>query len=91
MPRTRTSGQGRKVGSKNHATQDVRLAIAEFAKANAEHIGEWLALIPDPAKRMDLYLRAIEYHIPKLARTETSGPDGGPVKHEYSWAKSEES
>jgi len=35
---------------------------------------------PDPAKAADLYLRAIEYHIPKLARTELTGKDGGALE-----------
>jgi hypothetical protein len=37
----------------------------------------WLSSIDDPAKKLDLYLRAIEYHIPKLARSEVSGLNGG--------------
>jgi len=57
----------------------VREAIAEFARANVDHMSEWLEAIPDPARRLDLYLRAIEYHIPKVARTEVTGADGGPL------------
>lgn len=57
-------------------TADVREAIAVFAAANVEQMGEWLNAIDDPAKKMDLYLRAIEYHIPKLARQEHTGKDG---------------
>ena len=45
----------------------------------------WLAGIDDPAKKLDLYLKAIEYHIPKLARSEVSGPDGGPVETVCRW------
>jgi hypothetical protein len=69
---------GRPKGSPNKATKDVRAAIAVFAEANAEHMGEWLLAVDDPAKRLDLYLRALEYHIPKLARQEHTGKDGGP-------------
>jgi hypothetical protein len=61
---------GRQPGTPNKATRDVRAAIAEFASANVGRMGEWLTEIDDPAKRFDLYLRAIEYHIPKLQRTE---------------------
>ncbi len=79
---------GRPKGSPNKATAAVREAIAVFAEGNAHKLQEWLDDIamgvggnkPDPAKAADLYLRAIEYHIPKLARTEMTGPDGGPVQ-----------
>ena len=79
---------GRPKGSPNKATAAVREAIAVFAEGNAHKLQEWLDDIamgvggnkPDPAKAADLYLRAIEYHIPKLARTEMTGVDGGPVQ-----------
>lgn len=70
---------GRPKGSPNKATKDVREAIAVFATAHAESMGEWLTAVEDPAKRLDLYLRALEYHIPKLARQEHTGKDGGAV------------
>ena len=66
-------------GSPNKATADVRAAIASFASANVGQMGEWLNAIEDPAKKMDLYLRAIEYHIPKLGRTELTGKDGADI------------
>lgn len=34
---------------------------------------------PNPAKAFELFQSVVEYHIPKLARTEVSGKDGGPV------------
>lgn len=63
---------GRKKGTTNKVTRDVREAIAVFAQENVERMGEWLNQIEDPAKRMDLYLRALEYHVPKLSRAEVS-------------------
>ena len=82
------SNIGRPKGSPNKATAAVREAIAVFAEGNAHKLQEWLDDVamgvggnkPDPAKAADLYLRAIEYHIPKLARTEMTGVDGGPVQ-----------
>jgi hypothetical protein len=82
------NGMGRPKGSPNKATAAVREAIAVFAEGNAHKLQEWLDDVamgvggnkPDPAKAADLYLRAIEYHIPKLARTEMTGVDGGPVQ-----------
>ena len=76
---------GRPPGSPNKATAEGREAIAEFAKANVASMSEWLAEIEDPAKRLDLYLRALEYYVPKLARTEQTGPDGGPQEHTFRW------
>lgn len=62
---------GRTAGTPNKTTRDVREAIAIFAQDNVEQMSTWLNAIDDPAKRLDLYLRALEYHVPKLARTET--------------------
>jgi hypothetical protein len=88
MNKQTANNRGRPKGSPNRATADVRAAIAVFAEGNAHKLQDWLDRIaegsdgnrPDPAKAADLYLRAIEYHIPKLARTEVTGQDGGPVE-----------
>ena len=61
---------GRTKGTPNKSTAEVREAIAAFASANVEQMGDWLNAIDSPEKKLDLFLRAIEYHIPKLARTE---------------------
>ena len=72
---------GRPPGSVNKATAAVREAIARMAEDNAENFVSWITEVADksPEKACDIYLRAIEYHIPKLARTEMVGNDGGPV------------
>lgn len=88
MNKQAANNRGRPKGSPNRATADVRAAIAVFAEGNAHKLQDWLDRVaegsdgvrPDPAKAADLYLRAIEYHIPKLARTEVTGQDGGPVE-----------
>jgi len=72
-------GAGRKAGSVNKTTREVREVIALIAQRNAEAVETWLAEIKDPAKRMDMYLRMLEYHIPKLQRSEVTGPGGGPM------------
>ncbi len=66
------AGKGRKKGSVNKDTRNVRLIIAKVAEKNAGKIDAWLARIgrKNPAKAMDLYLRMLEYHIPKLSRQE---------------------
>jgi hypothetical protein len=88
-------GPGRPKGSANKATQNVREMISVIAEQNAPKFAEWLNTValgdgdkvkPDPGKAADLYLRAIEYHIPKLARTEVSGLDGTPIETIVKWA-----
>ena len=76
---------GRPVGSVNLTTRYVREKIAALADKGADKVWEWLEEVEDPAKRVELFLRAIEYHIPKLARTEVTGADGGPQQHTYRW------
>ena len=78
---------GRKAGVGNKTTVDVRNAIALIAQDNAGNFARWLNEVAaeDPGKAADLYLKAIEYHIPKLARSETTGKDGGPVDHIFRW------
>ena len=85
----RKTGGGSRQGKPNKTTVDVREAIALIAQRNVEKFESWLEQVAaeDPGKAADLYLKAIEYHIPKLARTEQSGPDGGPVHHTVEWLK----
>jgi len=76
------AGPGRPKGTPNRATQAVREAIARMAEDNAENFNLWLTQVAasSPEKACDIYLKAIEYHIPKLARTEVTGADNGPVQ-----------
>jgi hypothetical protein len=79
---------GRQKGTPNKSTQEVRDAISLLAQRKAPMLEEWLDRVAenDPAKAADLFLRAIEYHIPKLGRTEVVGDeDGGPVKVSFTW------
>ena len=70
------------------ATKDAREAIARFVDGNAERLQEWLDQIAtnDPEKAFSLFQSVIEYHVPKLARQEHTGGDGGAIKHEFKWA-----
>lgn len=89
------AGMGRIKGVPNKTTQNVREMIAMVAEQNAPKFMQWLNTVaegtstvkPDPGKAAELYLKAIEYHIPKLARTEVSGSDGGPIQQVVTWAK----
>jgi hypothetical protein len=88
------NGMGRPKGVPNKATKDVKEAIARFAEGNVHKLEEWLETIaygdgdqvkPDPAKAADLYMKVIEYHIPKLARTELAGDQDAPLKTVLTW------
>lgn len=74
----RPPGSGRARGTPNKSTDLVRQAIARFAEANVPRMEAWVAEVAetDPGRALDLTLRAIEYHIPKLGRTELTGQDG---------------
>lgn len=65
----------------NKATKDVREAVALIARSNVSKVQGWLERVAllDPDKALDLYLKLIEYHIPKLARSEHTGADGGAI------------
>ena len=73
---------GRKKGTQNKATLAAREAIAKFVDDNADRLQAWLDEIAadDPEKAFQLFQSVIEYHVPKLARTEMTGKDGGPVQ-----------
>ena len=85
------AGNGRPKGSPNKSTAAVREAIAKMAEMNAPRFAMWLDEVAQksPEKACDIYLRAIEYHIPKLARTEVTGTYGQPVAMQISWAQPE--
>lgn len=76
------TGGGSRAGVPNKATAKCRETIALIADGMADEFEQWLrrtasgdadaGIKPDPKGAADLYLKAIEYHIPKLARTETT-------------------
>ena len=80
---------GRVPGTPNKVTNDAKKAIASFVDENAYRLVEWLDMVaygdpendikPNPAKAFELFQSVVEYHIPKLARAEITGKDGGPV------------
>ena len=83
----RKTGGGSRQGKPNKTTVDVREAIALIAQRNVVNFENWLNQVAaeDPGKAAELYLKAIEYHIPKLARTEQTGPNGGAIHHTFEW------
>ena len=47
---------------------------------NSDQSVKWL-VEPSPKAAFDAMQSVIEYHIPKLARVEQTGADGGPITH----------
>lgn len=71
-------GAGRPKGVPNKATSDARAAIAAFVDGNVERLNGWLDRIAEdePKQAFDCFMSVIEYHIPKLARSEHTGKNG---------------
>ncbi len=83
-------------GSPNKATADARKAIAAFVDDNASRLQDWLDQVangvpdneepgkylvaPNPQKAFELFQSVVEYHVPKLARTEVVGDPDNPLK-----------
>ena len=70
---------GRKAGVPNKATTNAREAIARFVDGNMERVIGWIEQIDDPKDRVKCVIDLLEYHVPKLARTEVTGKDGGAL------------
>jgi hypothetical protein len=86
---------GRKAGIPNKTTAQAREAIAMFVDGNAHRLAEWLDEVangipeadikPNPAKAFELFQSVVEYHVPKLARTEITGADEGAIEMVIKW------
>lgn len=86
------AGMGRRAGVPNKVTKDFRLAVNHLLELSSPKMVEWLEAValgnvedggkrePDPGKALDLMAKLAEYAAPKLARTEVTGADGGPVQ-----------
>jgi hypothetical protein len=80
-------GPGRKPGVPNKATTLAREAIARFVDGNADRLQTWLDQIADeegPKEAFKCFMDVVEYHVPKLARTEVTGKDGEQLTVTYS-------
>ena len=77
---------GRKKGTPNKATLAAREAIANFVDGNAERLEGWLEAIAqeEGAKAaFQCFTSVLEYHVPKLARSELSGDPNNPIQHTH--------
>ncbi len=73
------TGGGSRKGSPNKATAAAREAIARFVDGNADRLQGWLDEIhaeKGAQAAFDCFTSLVEYHVPKLARTELTGKDG---------------
>ena len=69
MGKGRKTG-GRKPGTPNRVTVDVREALRTLAQGLAPRVQGWLTEVAesDPGRALDLYLRALEFTVPRMAR-----------------------
>lgn len=71
--------------SRRNSTAVVRAQLAILAKGNIQKVQEWLdrtadgdlvhGVLPDPARALDLFLRMLEFSVPKLSRAEVAVTD----------------
>ena len=58
--------------------------VAQGVKTEDPETGEEKYIVaPNPAKAFDMFQSVVEYHIPKLARTEVTGNDNQPLVIEH--------
>jgi hypothetical protein len=76
------TGGGSRKGVPNRGTQEAREAIGAFVDGNAHRLQDWLdrIAVDDPERAFSLFQSVIEYHVPKLGRTEVTGKNGGPLE-----------
>jgi hypothetical protein len=68
------AGPGRPQGLPNKATRNAREAIAAFVDGNAHRLSDLLDRIAEdnPKAAFDAFMSVVEYHIPKLSRSENT-------------------
>lgn len=74
---------GSRKGIPNKATANARAAIAKFVDGNADRLNRWLDEIEEkdgPKAAFQCFSDLLEYHVPKLSRTELTGKDGGALQ-----------
>ena len=83
-------GAGRPKGVPNKSTTKAREAIAAFVDGNAHLLQTWLEQVAmderyGPKTAFDCFMAVAEYHVPKLARTEHTGANDGPIELVVKW------
>lgn len=69
---------GRAKGTPNRANKNAKAAIAKFIDGRCHEFEGWFneILKEDKVEAVKIWLALLEYHLPKLARTEMTGADG---------------
>lgn len=82
----RAKNAGRKKGTPNKITADIRTTIKLLSERNVTGFEALIDRVAkkDPARAMDLHLKVLEFNIPKLQRTEMTGLDGSALTVELS-------
>jgi len=75
-----TSG-GSRLGKPNKMTAKAREVIQELLDGTAPRVQAWLDAVAetDPKGALQSFTALLEFGVPKLARTEISGVDGGEI------------
>lgn len=80
MSRTKGDGRGRlgggrKAGTPNKTTKEMRELMKKFTQENFEDFVDTYKAIEDPEKKADIYLKTVRYVLPLLSSVEVSGED----------------
>ncbi len=49
-------------------TTDVKLALEIFVNENVDNFMEWLRAIEQPEKKCEIFLKVLQYYLPKLSQ-----------------------
>lgn len=82
-PKGHVKAGGRVKGTPNKATVLAREAITLFIDGNSARLEDWLLKIEKkhgPKAAFDCFVSLVEFSVPKLARTEHTGPGGGAMR-----------
>ena len=74
---------GRKAGTPNKKPNIAKLAIQDFVDGNADRAQELFERVAEenPSDALKIYFSAVEYVVPKLARTENTTELTGQLPH----------
>lgn len=76
---------GRVAGSPNKVGARAKDMLAAFLDNTASEFHDWVAKVAktEPHKACDIYLKALEFNLPKLARTELQPLDADGNKSSF--------
>lgn len=77
-PEDSINREGRKPGSQNKYTKQIKEAFGMLLEGNLDNLSMWLAQVAadDPKAALDIMMRMSERFVPKLKQTEITGADG---------------